>query len=50
MSNQTTKTGIFLSETQGKTTWFVVEYDDGSASVHPSWDEAMTAGNFDTNE
>lgn len=50
MSNQTTKTGIFISEIQGVATWFVVEFADGSASVYSTWDEAMTAGNFDATE
>lgn len=43
----TTKTGTALNQVTGHQNWFWVEFDDGTASIHPTWDEAMTAGNFE---
>lgn len=50
MNNHPTKTGLTVNQVEGSQPWFLVEYDDGTASIHPTWDEAMTAGNFDTEE
>jgi hypothetical protein len=51
---QTTKTagksGIAINQVTGKADWFLVEYDDGTASIHPTWNDAMTAGQFQTDD
>lgn len=49
-NTNTTKSGTSLNQVTGHQDWFLVEYDDGSASIHSTWEEAMTAGNFDTSE
>jgi len=50
MNTTQQKRGIQLNQVTGNQDWFLVEYDDGTASLHPSWEEAMTAGNFDKTE
>jgi hypothetical protein len=49
-TTNTAKTGIAINQVTGHADWFLVEYSDGTASVHPTWDEAFTAGQFATDE
>jgi len=40
------KQGSLLTPVTGLSTWFMVEFDDGTAELFTSWDDAVTAGNF----
>lgn len=47
MNTSEQKHGIAINEVTGQGHWFLVEYADGSATIHETWEEAMTAGNFE---
>ncbi len=40
------KKGVYLNQFDGNKQWFVTEFDDGSAEIYSSWDEAYAAGCF----
>lgn len=49
-TTNTTKTGAAINQVTGNADWFLVEYNDGTAELFNTWDAAMNAGNFETDD
>lgn len=45
-----TKQGTQITPVTGLSTWFVVEFDDDSAELFNTWEAAMAAGQFETDD